>query len=139
MNQTVVGNLHALAQKGSGNLRIKDRSRQHAQRVVEHFHILRAGMKHLERVLVGHKLCERRQVFDCKRIDNHALLGRCSLNQTQARVIRALAQKLGINRHGIECSSALTKRAKFLRCGDVHAAPVMMVDARVCRVGYRYS
>ena len=60
LNERAVGNLLALAQKGGGDLCVKNRSRQRAHGVEHDLHILRAGVEDLDHALVGHKLGQRR-------------------------------------------------------------------------------
>ena len=77
---------------------------------MEHnLHILRAGVKDLGHTLIAHKLGERRQVVDHQRIDRDALGRGGNLDQAQARVERALAQKLGIDGNRLELAGALAK------------------------------
>ena len=77
---------------------------------MEHdLHILRAGVEHLGHALVGHKLGERRQVVDHQRIDRDALGRGGNLDQAQARMERALAQKLGIDGNRAKLARALAK------------------------------
>ena len=77
---------------------------------MEHnLHILRAGVKHLGHALIAHKLGERRQVVDHQGIDRYALGRGGNLNQTQTRMERALAQKLGIDGNRVELTGALAK------------------------------
>ena len=60
LHERAVGNLLALAQKGGGDLRVKNRTRQRAHGVEHDLHILRAGVEDLSHTLVGHKLGQRR-------------------------------------------------------------------------------
>ena len=60
LHERAVGNLLALAQKGGGDLRVKNRTRQRAHGVEHDLHILRAGVEDLSHALVGHKLGQRR-------------------------------------------------------------------------------
>ena len=91
---------------------------------MEHnLHILRAGVKDLGHTLIAHKLGERRQVVDHQRIDRDALGRGGNLDQAQARVERALAQKLGIDGNRVELTSALAKVEQSLMCGNVHINP----------------
>ena len=91
---------------------------------MEHnLHILRAGVKHLGHALIAHKLGERRQVVDHQRIDRDALSRGGNLDQAQARVERALAQKLGIDGNRVELAGALAKVEQSLMCGNVHINP----------------
>ena len=86
-------------------------------------HILRAGVKYLGHALVGHEFGQGRQVVDHQRIDRDALGRGGNLNQAQARVERALAQKLGIDGNRVELEGALTKVEQSLMCGNVHINP----------------
>ena len=109
LHERAVRNLLALAQKGGGDLRVKNRTRQHSYGMEHDLHILRAGMKYLDHALVGHKLGERRQVVDHQRIDRDALGRGGNLDQAQTRMERALAQKLGIDGNRVELAGALAK------------------------------
>ena len=60
LNKRAIRNLLALAQKGGGDLRIENRSRQHAHGMEHDLHILRARVEDLDHALVGHKLGQRR-------------------------------------------------------------------------------
>ena len=66
-------------------------------------------MEYLDHALVGHKLGKRREVVDHQRIDRDTLGGGGNLDQAQARVKRALAQKLGIDGNRVELTGALAK------------------------------
>ena len=85
LHERAVGNLLTLAQKGGGHLRVKNRTRQHAYGMEHDLHILRAG------------------------IDRYTLGRGGNLNQTQTRMERALAQKLGIDGNRVELTGALAK------------------------------
>ena len=80
-------------------------------------------MEYFDDPLIGHQLRQRRKVFDDDGVDDHALLGRRGLHQTQTRMVCALAQELGIDGHGVEGRGALAKCQELLICGDVHAPP----------------
>ena len=60
LNKRAIRNLLALAQKGGGHLRVKNRSWQHAHGMEHDLHILRARVEDLGHALVGHKLGQRR-------------------------------------------------------------------------------
>ena len=60
LHECAVRNLLALAQKGGGHLRVKNRTRQHAHGMEHDLHILRARVEDLGHALVGHKLGQRR-------------------------------------------------------------------------------
>ena len=62
-------------------------------------------------------------VVDHQRIDRDALGGGANLNQAQARMKRALAQKLGIDGDRVELAGALAKVDQSLMCGNVHINP----------------
>ena len=109
LHERAVGNLLAFAQKGGGHLRVKNRTRQHAHGMEHNLHILRAGVEDFDHALVGHKLGQRRQVVDHQRVDRDALGRGGNLNQTQARMERALAQKLGIDGNRVKLTGALAK------------------------------
>ena len=106
----MIGALRALAQKSRGHLRVEDRRGAHAERMDQHLHVLRAGMEHLERIDVGHELGQGRKVVDGQRIDDHALVGRRHLHQAEFGVVRALAQKLGIDGDGGMAARSSAKR-----------------------------
>ena len=66
-------------------------------------------MEHLGHALVGHEFGQGRQVVDHQRINRDALGRSGNLDQAQARMERALAQKLGIDGNRVKLMGALTK------------------------------
>ena len=80
-------------------------------------------MEYLDHALVGHKLGKRREVVDHQRIDRDTLGGGGNLDQAQARMKRALAQKLGVDGDRVELAGALAKVDQSLMCGNVHINP----------------
>lgn len=80
-------------------------------------------MEYLDHALVSHKLGQGRQVVDHQRIDRYTLGGGGNLNQAQARMERALTQKLGIDGDRVELAGALAKVDQSLMCGNVHINP----------------
>ena len=123
LNERSIRNLLALAQKGRGDLRVENRSRQRSHGMEHNLHVLGAGMEYLDHALVGHKLGKRRQVVNHQWIDRDTLGRGGNLDQAQTRMERALAQKLGVDSNRVELAGALAKIDQSLMCGNVHINP----------------
>ena len=121
MDDPVVGALHALAEERGGDLRVEDGRRQHAEGVVENFHILRARMEHLDDGGVGQQVAQRSEVGDGYGVDDDALLGRGHLHQAQPRMVGALAEELGVHGDGVEGARPRAEPVKVIAGRDVHA------------------
>ena len=76
----------------------------------EDFHVLAAGMKHFQHILVRHQVIQGLQVnIRCQRIDGRRFVGAGDLDQAEPRPVCAVTQKFGIDGDIIGVTQALAE------------------------------
>jgi hypothetical protein len=100
LHQLVVGNRVAIAQDHGGNLSVDQRHRNEAGRMPADLDVLAGCVEDLDDVLVRHQVEQRLEVDAVgQRIDHDGFVSAGDLRHAKLRIIGALAQELGINRH----------------------------------------
>ena len=119
-DQIGIADLFGLADRHHRDLRVEDRKRGLAGQVVDDFHILPAGMKHLQHILVlAHQIEQRGHVeAGRQRINRSGFFFVADLDQAQQRVICVLAHELGVHAHNIVLRQPVAQFGEGLGIGN---------------------
>ena len=122
LHQLVVGNRVAIAKHHGGHLGVDQRRRNEAGGVPADLDVLAGGVEDLDDALIRHQVEQRLEVDAVgERVDHDGFVSAGDLRDAKLRVIGALAQELGINRHEWVALQAPADFSQGIgRCDQLH-------------------
>ena len=119
LDQLVVGDRVAVAERHGGDLRIEDRVRHDPGTVPDNLDILARGVKDLEHLFVSHQREEGLEVDAFReRIDHRGFFRARHLHHAQQRVIGGLAKEFSVDGDDPMFGEAITKGGEFRSSGN---------------------